>query len=65
VTRPYTANGLNQYETVGPSLYDYDDNGNLISDGTKSYTYDIENRLVEYVGGGGGTPNYRDRCENP
>jgi RHS repeat-associated protein len=55
VTRPYTANGLNQYTAVGPKSYAYDDNGNLTSDGVHGYTYDVENRLVEYAGGGGGT----------
>jgi RHS repeat-associated protein len=55
VTRPYTANGLNQYATVGPHSYAYDDNGNLTSDGAHGYTYDVENRLVEYAGGGGGS----------
>jgi RHS repeat-associated protein len=55
VTRPYSANGLNQYATVGPHSYAYDDNGNLTSDGVHGYIYDVENRLVEYAGGGGGT----------
>jgi RHS repeat-associated protein len=52
--RSYTANGLDQYAATasttaagqsGASLA-YDANGNLTSDGTDSYTYDVENRLV-------------------
>jgi len=46
VNRAYAANGLNQYTSAGPATFGYDANGNLISDGTSSYTYDAENRLV-------------------
>ncbi len=50
VSRPYTANGLNQYTAAGPPggqiTFAYDLNGNLTSDGSRTYTYDIENRLV-------------------
>lgn len=46
----YTANELNQYTSIDePSQtleLSYDDNGNLISDGTYSYEYDAENRLI-------------------
>jgi RHS repeat-associated protein len=44
-------NGLNQYTGVGPNTYGYDLNGNLTSDGTSSYVYDAENRLVSRSGG--------------
>ncbi|HYW15348.1 MAG TPA: RHS repeat-associated core domain-containing protein, partial [Allosphingosinicella sp.] len=50
VVRPYAANGLNQYSTVGPNTYFYDANGNLKSDGTTNYVYDSENRLVSASG---------------
>jgi RHS repeat-associated protein len=50
VNRNYATDGLNRYTTVGPVNFEaqfaYDLNGNLTSDGTHSYTYDIENRLV-------------------
>lgn len=46
VNRSYATNGLNQYKTAGPANFAYDANGNLTSDGTNSYTYDIENRLI-------------------
>ena len=42
----YAANGLNQYTAVGSIPYQHDANGNLTSDGSTSYIYDIENRLV-------------------
>jgi RHS repeat-associated protein len=48
--RTYATNGLNQYGLVssgqGNANYAYDANGNLVSDGTLTYGYDIENRLV-------------------
>lgn len=46
VSRSYAVNGLNQYTTAGPATFSYDANGNLIGDGTNSYGYDAENRLV-------------------
>src|SRR3546814_20227151 len=51
VTRDYSANGLNQYTAAGSASFTYDANGNLTSDGSTTYLYDIENRLVgESVG---------------
>lgn len=49
-TLRYTANGVNQYATVGGATYAYDANGNLTNDGATTYTYDVENRLVSAVG---------------
>jgi hypothetical protein len=46
VNRPYARNGLNQYTSAGGAAFTYDANGNLTSDGTTGYGYDIENRLV-------------------
>lgn len=46
VSHAYSVNGLNQYTAAGPASFQYDPNGNLISDGTTSYVYDVENRLV-------------------
>jgi len=48
-----TFNGLNQISTWGPNTYSYDSNGNTLSgDGTRTYKWDAENRLIEvdYVG---------------
>jgi uncharacterized protein RhaS with RHS repeats len=54
--RAYTANGLNQYSAISPAggtalSLTYDANGNLTSDGSHSYTYDAENRLVSMSNG--------------
>jgi RHS repeat-associated protein len=51
VGRSYGVNGLNQYTSAGPAAFAYDLNGNLTSDGTNSYVYDAENRLVSRSGG--------------
>ena len=45
-----TANGLNQNATVGGTTWTYDKNGNLTSDGTRTFTYDPENRLIGETG---------------
>lgn len=50
VDRAYTVNGLNQYTAAGPATFTYDANGNLTSDGSVNYGYDIENRLVSASG---------------
>jgi RHS repeat-associated protein len=51
VQRAYTTNGLNQYSTAGGATFGYDANGNLTSDGTSTFVYDVENRLVGRSGG--------------
>jgi len=51
-TVSYTANSLNQYTAVGAVTPTYDTNGNLTSDGTHTYGYDVENRLVSASGAG-------------
>lgn len=43
-------NGLNQYLSAGPATFGYDGNGNLTSDGSSSYVYDVENQLVSASG---------------
>lgn len=50
VNRSYTVNGLNQYTTAGQASFGYDLNGNLTSDGSTTFVFDIENRLVSAVG---------------
>ena len=51
VSRVYTVNGLNQYITAGPAAFQHDANGNLVSDGARTFTYDVENWLVTASGG--------------
>ena len=46
VTRSYATDGLNRYSTAGGASFVYDLNGNLTSDGSRTFTYDVENRLV-------------------
>lgn len=46
VNRGYAVNGLNQHTGAGGATITHDANGNLTSDGTTGYSYDIENRLV-------------------
>jgi RHS repeat-associated protein len=47
----YLANSLNQYSHVSGHAFAYDLNGNLLSDGTWTYTYDVENRLLTATNG--------------
>jgi YD repeat-containing protein len=58
-TRSHTANGLNQYTAVAGTSYSYDAMGNLASDGTTTFTYDIENRLVGTSASGSPTVTVR------
>ncbi|MBX3594150.1 RHS repeat-associated core domain-containing protein [Sphingomonas sp.] len=51
VDRSYARNGLNQYTAAGSASFSYDANGNLTSDGTTGYSYDIENRLIGSTAG--------------
>jgi RHS repeat-associated protein len=48
----YSVNGLNQYTSNSRANFTYDANGNLITDGTWTYTYDVENHLVHATGAG-------------
>jgi RHS repeat-associated protein len=56
-TVSYTANALNQYTAVGAVTPTYDGNGNLTSDGTFTFGYDSENRLIS-ASGAGNTASY-------
>jgi RHS repeat-associated protein len=51
-TVSYTANNLDQYSAIGSVTPTYDGNGNLTSDGTFTYGYDAESRLISAVGPG-------------
>lgn len=58
LNRPYTTNGLNQYTAAGPASFSYDPNGNLTADGSSTFVYDVENRLVSASGGTTATLTY-------
>ncbi|MEM6682630.1 MAG: RHS repeat-associated core domain-containing protein, partial [Pseudomonadota bacterium] len=45
-TTSYASNGLNQYTSIGGAPVSHDANGNMLSDGTSTYGYDVENRLT-------------------
>jgi RHS repeat-associated protein len=44
-SKSYSRNGLNQYTAVAGVSFTHDLRGNLTSDGVRSFTYDLENRL--------------------
>jgi RHS repeat-associated protein len=52
--RTYVVDGLNRYVSIAGVSYSHDANGNLTSDGTRSFTYDAENHLTSVTGGGSG-----------
>lgn len=58
VDRNYIANGLNQYTAAGGASFTHDANGNLTSDGSMTYLYDVENRLVSASGTRNATLRY-------
>lgn len=50
-TTASTVNGLNQLLTTGGATPTYDGRGNMTSDGTKTYGYNLENQLTSATGG--------------
>ena len=48
----YQYDDANRLVSVGGQAYTWDNNGNLLDDGTNTYTYDPANRLKSVVGGG-------------
>ncbi|GGC06677.1 RHS repeat-associated core domain-containing protein [Dyadobacter sediminis] len=55
VEKTYSVNHVNQYTAITTNNINappaYDKNGNLISDGTNTYAYDFENRLISIQAG--------------
>jgi RHS repeat-associated protein len=47
----YQYDDANRLTSVNGQTYNWDDNGNLLSDGTHTYTYDHANRLTQVVSG--------------
>jgi RHS repeat-associated protein len=54
-TTAYVSNNVNEYTSVGGVADTYDKDGNLLSDGTNTYTYNELNQLVSVVGPSGTT----------
>ncbi|MBL8537378.1 MAG: hypothetical protein JNM59_08230 [Hyphomonadaceae bacterium] len=46
LSQSYTRNGLNQYTNVAGTAFTHDARGNLTRDATRSFCYDLENRLT-------------------
>jgi len=47
----YQYDDANRLTSVNGQAYTWDDNGNLLNDGTRSYSYDHANRLTQVVSG--------------
>jgi RHS repeat-associated protein len=45
-TQTYVTNGLNQYSSLSGTSFSYDGRGNLTSDGTRAFTFDVDNKLL-------------------
>jgi RHS repeat-associated protein len=60
--RQYVVNGLNQYTSVGGVNFSYTGGdgarGNLVSDGSRTFDYDLENRLIAVSGSASMTLSY-------
>jgi RHS repeat-associated protein len=50
LSRSYTPDGLNRYASVAGTSYSYDGRGNLTSDGSRTFAYDLDNRLTTVSG---------------
>lgn len=50
LSQAYTRNGLNQYTAVSGTSQTFDARGNLTGDGSRTYGYDLENRLTSISG---------------
>jgi RHS repeat-associated protein len=57
-TASYSRNGLNQYTAVAGTNYSYDARGNLTGDGTRTFAFDVYNRLTSVSGAGSMTLAY-------
>jgi RHS repeat-associated protein len=64
INRAYTPDGLNRYASVAGVTFTYDARQNLTNNGTRRYTYDIENHLTT-VTGTTGTPTYVTLAYDP
>ncbi len=58
VTTSYVVNNMNQYTSVGGVPYAYDRDGNLLSDGISTYTYNESDQLARITGQSGETTFY-------
>jgi YD repeat-containing protein len=52
VNSTYAYDESNRLISVNGTAYTWDNNGNLLNDGTNTYAYDAANRLTSVIGGG-------------
>ncbi len=64
ITTEYLPNELNQYDSIGGTPHAYDADGNLVSDGVRTYAYDLHNRLIQVTGPEGVTEYEYDAFGN-
>ena len=55
VTTTYLTNSMNEYTSVGGAACAYDNDGNLLSDGTNTYAYNVLNELTSVTNASGTT----------
>ncbi|MBL4847828.1 MAG: RHS repeat-associated core domain-containing protein, partial [Planctomycetes bacterium] len=65
-TEDYAVNQVNQYTSKDGVARSHSRNGNLLSDGTRSYVYDYKNRLTKVARVSDGAPvaDYLYHCDN-
>jgi RHS repeat-associated protein len=64
VPTAYTTDALNRYSDIGGTAPTYDADGNLTADGTRTYEYDVLNRLTQVTGPEGVTKYEYDALGN-
>jgi len=64
VTTTYTANDVNEYTSVGGVTRTHDADGNLLTDGTNTYTYDVFGRMMSVTTPAGTTTYTYDAVGN-
>ena len=57
-TTTYAHNNMNAYTTVGGRTIQYDNNGNMLSDGNHTYQYNYRNRMISVDNGSTATYQY-------
>ncbi len=58
LNQTYVPNGLNEYSSVAGVTFSSDARGNLHSDGSRTFSYDLENRLLSVSGTASMTLSY-------
>jgi RHS repeat-associated protein len=64
LSQSYSRDGLNRYSTVGGLNFVHDSRGNLTNNGTRAFTYDLDNRLTR-VDASSGSPTQLSLAYDP